>query len=207
MLDTRPKNPPRPAFHCPSGRCSRSRRRCQGSADDLAADARATGAASHDSHHARHDRRVDDPLRPRDENVTQDGPEPHRSDGKGGATCLDTPIALLRPLGLIPCAIWLATALVTRISSLSALMAAALSQLIARGRLPRRSDAGRPVHGRADRPAAPPEHRPASGRNRAAHRPQGLGPQRSATSLRPLGRSGRAGASGAASCRRLSEKT
>jgi glycerol-3-phosphate acyltransferase PlsY len=45
--------------------------------------------------------------------------------GKGVATFLGTMIALAWPLGLAACAVWLATAAVTRISSLSALVAAA----------------------------------------------------------------------------------
>lgn len=51
--------------------------------------------------------------------------------GKGVATFLGTLIALYWPLGLAACAIWLATALVTRISSLSALVAVASSPLVA----------------------------------------------------------------------------
>ncbi|MBO9454811.1 glycerol-3-phosphate 1-O-acyltransferase PlsY [Paracoccus sp. R12_1] len=51
--------------------------------------------------------------------------------GKGVATFLGTLIALNWPLGLIACGIWLLTALVSRISSLSALMAAALSPVFA----------------------------------------------------------------------------
>lgn len=51
--------------------------------------------------------------------------------GKGVATFLGTLIALHWPLGLIACATWLVTALVSRISSLSALMAAALSPVFA----------------------------------------------------------------------------
>ena len=51
--------------------------------------------------------------------------------GKGVATFLGTVLALDWRLGLAACAIWLATALVTRISSLSALVAAALSPVIA----------------------------------------------------------------------------
>ncbi|PCD76082.1 glycerol-3-phosphate 1-O-acyltransferase PlsY [Pseudothioclava arenosa] len=45
--------------------------------------------------------------------------------GKGVATFLGTMIALAWPLGLAACAVWLATAVVTRISSLSALVSAA----------------------------------------------------------------------------------
>jgi len=45
--------------------------------------------------------------------------------GKGVATFLGTLIALAWPLGLAACASWLATALLSRISSLSALVAAA----------------------------------------------------------------------------------
>ncbi|KEO52774.1 glycerol-3-phosphate 1-O-acyltransferase PlsY [Thioclava pacifica] len=45
--------------------------------------------------------------------------------GKGVATFLGTMIALAWPVGLASCAVWLATAVVTRISSLSALVAAA----------------------------------------------------------------------------------
>lgn len=51
--------------------------------------------------------------------------------GKGVATFLGTLIALHWPLGLIACATWLVTALISRISSLSALMAAALSPVFA----------------------------------------------------------------------------
>ncbi|MBA4490546.1 glycerol-3-phosphate 1-O-acyltransferase PlsY [Paracoccus sp. S1E-3] len=51
--------------------------------------------------------------------------------GKGVATFLGTLIALYWPLGLAACAIWLATALVTRISSLSALVAVGTSPLVA----------------------------------------------------------------------------
>ena len=51
--------------------------------------------------------------------------------GKGVATFLGTLIALHWPLGLIACATWLVTALLSRISSLSALVAAALSPLVA----------------------------------------------------------------------------
>ena len=53
--------------------------------------------------------------------------------GKGVATFLGTLIALHWPLGLIACAIWLLTAAVSRISSLSALLAAALSPVFAWG--------------------------------------------------------------------------
>ena len=51
--------------------------------------------------------------------------------GKGVATFLGTQLALDWRLGLGACAIWLVTALLTRISSLSALVAAALSPLVA----------------------------------------------------------------------------
>lgn len=47
--------------------------------------------------------------------------------GKGVATFLGTVLALAWPLGLCACAIWLLTAVVTRISSLSALVAAAMT--------------------------------------------------------------------------------
>lgn len=47
--------------------------------------------------------------------------------GKGVATFLGLLLALVFPLGLLCCATWAVTAAVTRISSLSALMAAALS--------------------------------------------------------------------------------
>lgn len=47
--------------------------------------------------------------------------------GKGVATYLGTLLALAWPLGLLACATWLVTAAVTRISSLSALVAAALA--------------------------------------------------------------------------------
>ncbi len=49
--------------------------------------------------------------------------------GKGVATFLGTLLALAWPVGLAACATWAATAAVTRISSLSALVAAALSPL------------------------------------------------------------------------------
>jgi acyl phosphate:glycerol-3-phosphate acyltransferase len=45
--------------------------------------------------------------------------------GKGVATFLGTLLALAWPIGLAACATWLATALISRISSLSALVAAA----------------------------------------------------------------------------------
>lgn len=45
--------------------------------------------------------------------------------GKGVATFLGTALALFWPVGLIACGLWLASAAVTRISSLSALVAAA----------------------------------------------------------------------------------
>lgn len=51
--------------------------------------------------------------------------------GKGVATFLGTVLALDWRLGLAACAIWLLTAVVTRISSLSALVAAALSPVVA----------------------------------------------------------------------------
>ena len=51
--------------------------------------------------------------------------------GKGVATFLGTLIALYWPLGLAACAIWVAVALVTRISSLSALVAVGTSPLVA----------------------------------------------------------------------------
>lgn len=51
--------------------------------------------------------------------------------GKGVATFLGTILALDWRLGLAACGIWLVTALLTRISSLSALVAAALSPLVA----------------------------------------------------------------------------
>ena len=47
--------------------------------------------------------------------------------GKGVATFLGTLIALAWPVGLAACATWVVTAAITRISSLSALVAAALS--------------------------------------------------------------------------------
>lgn len=49
--------------------------------------------------------------------------------GKGVATFLGTLIALAWPVGLAACATWAVTAALTRISSLSALVAAALSGL------------------------------------------------------------------------------
>lgn len=51
--------------------------------------------------------------------------------GKGVATFLGTVIALYWPLGLAACAIWLLTAFVSRISSLSALLAAVLTPVFA----------------------------------------------------------------------------
>lgn len=51
--------------------------------------------------------------------------------GKGVATWLGTMLALAFPLGLAACATWLVTALVFRISSLAALVAAALSPIVA----------------------------------------------------------------------------
>ncbi|UWQ04266.1 glycerol-3-phosphate 1-O-acyltransferase PlsY [Aliiroseovarius crassostreae] len=51
--------------------------------------------------------------------------------GKGVATWLGTMLALSFPLGLAACASWLVTAVVFRISSLSALVAAALSPVVA----------------------------------------------------------------------------
>lgn len=51
--------------------------------------------------------------------------------GKGVATWLGTMLALAFPLGLAACATWLVTAVVFRISSLAALVAAALSPVIA----------------------------------------------------------------------------
>ena len=50
--------------------------------------------------------------------------------GKGGATFLGTLLALHFLAGLIACALWLLTALVSRFSSLSALVAATLSPLV-----------------------------------------------------------------------------
>jgi glycerol-3-phosphate acyltransferase PlsY len=51
--------------------------------------------------------------------------------GKGVATFLGTLLALAWPVGLLACATWAATAAVSRISSLSALTAAALSPVFA----------------------------------------------------------------------------
>lgn len=51
--------------------------------------------------------------------------------GKGVATFLGTLLALYWPLGLCACGVWLLTAVVARISSLSALLAAALSPVFA----------------------------------------------------------------------------
>lgn len=51
--------------------------------------------------------------------------------GKGVATFLGTILALHWPLGLAACAVWAMTAAVSRISSLSALVAAALSAPLA----------------------------------------------------------------------------
>ena len=53
--------------------------------------------------------------------------------GKGVATFLGTLIALSWPLGLMACGLWLLTAALTRISSLSALVAAAGAPLLALG--------------------------------------------------------------------------
>ena len=50
--------------------------------------------------------------------------------GKGVATFLGLMLALAWPVGILACATWLATALISRISSLSALVAAAWSPLI-----------------------------------------------------------------------------
>ncbi|WBU60515.1 glycerol-3-phosphate 1-O-acyltransferase PlsY [Paracoccus albus] len=51
--------------------------------------------------------------------------------GKGVATFLGTLIAMSWPVGLIACATWLAVAVISRISSLSALVAAASAPLVA----------------------------------------------------------------------------
>jgi glycerol-3-phosphate acyltransferase PlsY len=51
--------------------------------------------------------------------------------GKGVATYLGTLLALAWPVGLAACGVWLAVALATRISSLSALVAATLAPLLA----------------------------------------------------------------------------
>lgn len=51
--------------------------------------------------------------------------------GKGVATFLGTLLALSLPVGLAACGCWVVTALLTRYSSLSALIAAALSPVIA----------------------------------------------------------------------------
>ncbi|RJL07138.1 glycerol-3-phosphate 1-O-acyltransferase PlsY [Paracoccus aestuarii] len=53
--------------------------------------------------------------------------------GKGVATFLGTLIALCWPVGLIACATWALTAAISRISSLSALLAAALAPVFAWG--------------------------------------------------------------------------
>ena len=53
--------------------------------------------------------------------------------GKGVATFLGTLIALNWPIGLMACGLWLLTAALTRISSLSALVAAAGAPLLALG--------------------------------------------------------------------------
>ena len=53
--------------------------------------------------------------------------------GKGVATFLGTLIALSWPVGLMACGLWLLTAALTRISSLSALFAAAGAPLLALG--------------------------------------------------------------------------
>src|SRR3989338_4310158 len=52
-----------------------------------------------------------------------------RTGGKGVATFLGTLIALAWPVGLAACGTWLVVAVISRISSLSALVAAALSSL------------------------------------------------------------------------------
>ena len=51
--------------------------------------------------------------------------------GKGVATFLGTVLALFWPVGLIACGLWLAAAGIFRISSLSALVAAALAPIAA----------------------------------------------------------------------------
>lgn len=51
--------------------------------------------------------------------------------GKGVATFLGTALALFWPVGLIACGLWLAIAAITRISSLSALVAAAGAPVMA----------------------------------------------------------------------------
>lgn len=51
--------------------------------------------------------------------------------GKGVATFLGVLLALAWPVGLAACAVWLGTAFASRISSLSALLAAALSPALA----------------------------------------------------------------------------
>lgn len=51
--------------------------------------------------------------------------------GKGVATFLGTLLALAWPVGLAACGLWLVTALISRISSLSALVAAVLTPLAA----------------------------------------------------------------------------
>src|SRR6056297_1174616 len=49
--------------------------------------------------------------------------------GKGVATFLGLMLALAWPVGLLACAVWLATALISRISSFAAITAAALSSI------------------------------------------------------------------------------
>jgi glycerol-3-phosphate acyltransferase PlsY len=49
--------------------------------------------------------------------------------GKGVATFLGTLLALAFPVGLAACATWLVTAVISRISSLSALVSAALAAI------------------------------------------------------------------------------
>lgn len=51
--------------------------------------------------------------------------------GKGVATFLGTLIAMYWPVGLAACAVWLVVALISRISSLSALVAAATAPVVA----------------------------------------------------------------------------
>ncbi len=90
--------------------------------------------------------------------------------GKGVATFLGTLLALAWPVGLAACATWAVTAAITRISSLSALVAAALSPLwlLVFGQ----RQHGRPCScpGGAGLPAPCRQHRPPPRRNRAEDR-------------------------------------
>ena len=94
--------------------------------------------------------------------------------GKGVATFLGCLFGFAWPAGLAFCAIWLLVAKLSRYSSLSALVASAVSPLDSAGARPARAGAGAGRHGGDPVDQTFGKHRPPARRNGRPHRPEDM---------------------------------